>query len=129
MFLHIVRTLDGYAVQAAPTAQDPATSPIALLASDEATTHDEVYRGLVRLGSLAVMPLLAALFDANPIIRREAARVLGDISDPLAGPALQRALSDAEPMVRQAAARSLEALQQNGPTSMPPDAPPMAYTA
>jgi HEAT repeat protein len=129
MFLHIVRTLDGYAVQAAPTAQDPATSPIALLASDEAATHDDAYRGLVRLGSLAVMPLLAALFDANPVIRREAARVLGDISDPLAGPALQRALSDTEPTVRQAAARSLEALQQNSPASMPPDLPPMPYVA
>jgi len=129
MFLHIVRTLDGYAVQAAPNAQDPATSPIALLASEDAATHDETYRGLVCLGSLAVMPLLAALFDANPVIRREAARVLGDISDPLAGPALQRTLSDAEPMVRQAAARSLESLQQNGPASMPPDVPPIAYAA
>ncbi len=114
MFLHIVPTANGYTVLGAPTAQDPATSPLNALADEDPKVRSETYRKLVELGNLIVMPLIQALRHSNTLIRTSAARILGDIHASVGAYALVPLLTDETPMVRDAAFNSLVTMGQDG---------------
>ncbi|MHB8958933.1 MAG: HEAT repeat domain-containing protein [Candidatus Limnocylindrales bacterium] len=84
-----------------PTVRDPQTTPAGSFAPREA---------LGKAGTPAVEPLIAALGDANVLVRRAAAVILGWIRDHRAIAPLVAALDDENPLVRVAADKSLDAL-------------------
>ncbi len=65
----------------------------------------------IRLGTLAVRPLLLFLQDEEAVARRAAASALGQIGELRALPALAQALQDPDALVRKAAAEALGALE------------------
>jgi HEAT repeat protein len=66
-------------------------------------------RGLGRIGDpLAVEPLIAALYDKDPGVRREAIWALDDLRDPRAIERLLESLDDVEKSVREEAWRALQ---------------------
>ncbi|MGM0485136.1 MAG: HEAT repeat domain-containing protein [Planctomycetota bacterium] len=69
---------------------------------------------LLRIGEDAVPALIEALADANPVVRRWAATMLGGMGPGTDGAigALTEALSDADPQVRAAAQRALDAIER-----------------
>ena len=66
---------------------------------------------LVRMGDVAVEPLIALLAHENPTVRHQVAHVLGKIGDARAVPALIKTLSDVDDSVR---LKSVFALGQIG---------------
>src|SRR4030042_267341 len=62
---------------------------------------------LVKIGKTSVEPLIAALKDGSPIVRRNAVKALGGISDPNAVKPLVAALKDEDSIVRGNAATAL----------------------
>jgi HEAT repeat protein len=62
---------------------------------------------LVKIGKTSVEPLIAALKDESPIVRRNAVKALGGISDPNAVKPLVAALKDEDLIVRGNAATAL----------------------
>jgi len=61
----------------------------------------------VRMGKVAVEPLLISLRDENPGVRIRAADVLGEMRETRAISPLQERMADADPGVREAASRAL----------------------
>jgi HEAT repeat protein len=59
------------------------------------------------MGRAAVRPLIAALSDPDPLVRRQAAEALGKISDPRAVEPLITTLSDPDPLIRRQAIQAL----------------------
>jgi HEAT repeat protein len=96
-----------------PSAAD-IQSLIGALASRDVLARDRARYTLVQIGQRAVVPLIAALDDADGIVRWEAAQALGQIRDPAAAPALIAALNDQRFDVRWLAARGLIALGRDG---------------
>jgi len=69
--------------------------------------HRAATRALEEIGEPAVEPLVAALQDEDPVVRRIAAEVLGNLGDPRAVAPLAAASQDENSDVRRAAARAL----------------------
>ena len=67
----------------------------------------EAAETLVMFGNPAVEPLVAVLEDANPSVRKSAARILGQIKDPQTVEPLIAVLKDADPDTRQMAIQAL----------------------
>ena len=93
---------------------DDVTALVAKLASVEGLARKQARRCLVRQGDRAVVLLVQALADENPIMRTEAAEALLYLASPLAAPALVEALDDTEFGVRWLAAEALIALKCDG---------------
>ena len=93
---------------------DDVTALVAKLASEEGLARKQARRCLVRQGDRAVVLLVQALADENPIMRTEAAEALLYLASPLAAPALVEALDDTEFGVRWLAAEALIALKCDG---------------
>ena len=70
----------------------------------------EQWSDLARMGETAVGPLVAVLNDRDDSIRRRAARVLGEVRDPRAVPALMDLLHDDYYSIRREAAAALVAI-------------------
>jgi len=87
---------------------------IVALADKDPVERDGARRALVRIGTPAVKPLIAALEDARQHVRWEAAKALFSIAHPLAAPALVTALEDKDVNVRWLAAEGLCALDRDG---------------
>lgn len=62
---------------------------------------------LTSIGKPAVKPLIAALKDNNPLVRRHAAEALGEIKDPRAVEPLIAALKDTDSLIRRHAVKAL----------------------
>ena len=62
----------------------------------------------VRMGKVAVEPLLLSLRDANPVVRARSAAALGEMREFRAESALRERLSDPDGGVREAASKALE---------------------
>ena len=77
----------------------------------------ERWSDLVRLGPLAVEPLVQVLDDHDDSVRRRAAKALGEVRDPRAVPALMALLHDDFYSIRREAAAALVAV---GPPAMGP---------
>lgn len=80
---------------------------IDLLQDDDVNTFTDVAEALMKIGSIAVRPLMYALGSPMLTTRRHAASILGYFKDPLATPALITALDDDGVDVRAAAAHAL----------------------
>ena len=93
---------------------DDVTALVGMLASEEGLARKQARRCLVRQGDRAVVLLVQALADENPIMRTEAAEALLYLASPLAAPALVEALDDTEFGVRWLAAEALIALKCDG---------------
>jgi HEAT repeat protein len=79
----------------------------ALRDGDDAATRNAAMEIYVKLGEVAVAPLLELLADADEEVRNFAAVMLGALRDPRAVPALVGALADPDLNVRHATAASL----------------------
>jgi HEAT repeat protein len=98
-----------------PTADSTSLdSLLAALASYDGIARQRARRDLVVIGRPAVAPLIKALTDPNDDVRWEAAKALGQISDPAAAPALVNALEDEVSAVRWLGAEGLIALGRGG---------------
>jgi len=93
---------------------DDVTALVGMLASEEGLARKRARRCLVRQGDRAVILLVQALADENPIMRTEAAEALLYLASPLAAAALVEALGDTEFGVRWLAAEALIALKCDG---------------
>jgi len=71
------------------------------------TPSDQAASALVRIGAPAVEPLITALGDERPVLRGNAACVLGWISDVRAAGPVSALVKDADPYVRVCAATAL----------------------
>jgi HEAT repeat protein len=69
---------------------------------------------LVAIGSPAVDALVALLADRNHLVRWEAAKTLGGITDARAAPSLVKALEDSDAEVRWLAAEGLVSMGRDG---------------
>lgn len=85
-------------------------SRIAEFMSDDDSTRENARLSLVSMGEAAVGALVGALTDRRDQVRWQAAKALGQIGDPKAGPALVEALEDHEFDVRWLAAEGLMAI-------------------
>lgn len=104
------------AVQSLVDAETEAAVPtlIAVFGYNNPTAAVAAVRGLTRLGSVAVQPLIAQLDDYNYGARAYAIRALAAIADPRALDTLvAAAATDFAPSVRRAAAKGLGALHWN----------------
>lgn len=93
------------AARAAASTGSPEVVPalVARLGQGDATVRDALSDALVALAEWTVEPLVAALADADPIVRIHAADTLSDLGSPQADPAipvLAGHLGDAEADVR-----------------------------
>ncbi len=71
----------------------------------------------VRMGQVAVDPLIISLRDENPTIRIRSADALGEIREPRAAPFLREMLQDRDPAVIDAASRALRKIEPEPPPS------------
>ena len=78
---------------------------------DERTVGKLAHTSILRIGKVAVEPLVLALKDKNTRIRSEAADLLGRIGDPKAAQPLTSAMNDDDEKVRKAAAKALTKLK------------------
>ncbi|HIJ81267.1 MAG TPA: HEAT repeat domain-containing protein [Desulfuromonadales bacterium] len=82
-----------------------------LLRSDEnAGLRNSAAEVLIRLGSLAAIPLINRINDSDPDVRKVVVDVMGAIGDPLFVPQLRNALNDQDINVASAAAEQLGAV-------------------
>ena len=84
------------------------------LTSQDVLTVQQAHESLVGYGRSAVPALLRALDSKNEQTRWEAARVLGEIGDPIAAPALVKALTDQNFVVRWISSEALVQLGHGG---------------
>jgi sporulation protein YlmC with PRC-barrel domain len=84
------------------------------LGVQSATVRERAHSTLVTMGKPAVRPLLEALTNSTEYGRGQAAKVLGEIGDLAAAPALVKALEDDKFDVRWLAALALVALGRDG---------------
>ena len=95
---------EGLAAIGTPAALDALLGP---LSGDDDATRQAAMRGIETVGSAAVKPLVTALDDPNPVLRRNAAEALGWLRSPAATGALVERLSDRDPSVRAESAWAL----------------------
>lgn len=100
----------------APVKEEPSSleALIADLASRDDGVRVKARHSLVALGKTAMPPLVEALKNGSYLSRWEAAKALGEISDPEAAPALVDALEDEEFDVRWLAGEGLIKMNING---------------
>jgi HEAT repeat protein len=100
------------------TTDSNVTALIIALRTEDRRAHTLVVDDLVRIGSAAVLPLMAVLDDPNPNVRGGAARALGKIGDPRAlGSLIFRLRYDSDVEVRKSA---VWALHMGGSRAVPP---------
>jgi HEAT repeat protein len=103
---------------AAPRRQEVVMKPIIQDAPVVVDLPRSAAGSLAQIGPAAIPGLKSALLDANPLVRRQAARALGKMG-PEAEPAVSEliaALEDSDPTVREAA---VQALGKIGPAAAP----------
>jgi HEAT repeat protein len=89
-------------------------SLLAALGSYDGVMRQYARQALVAIGGPSVAPLIEALADPNDDVRWEAAKALGQISDPAAAPALVNAMEDENSGIRWLGAEGLIALGREG---------------
>ena len=92
----------------------PLEALIKSLSSEDDGVRVNARHSLVAMGKAAVAPLAEALKDGNNLLKWEAAKALGDIGAPEAGPILVKALEDEQFDVRWLAAVGLIGMNIKG---------------
>jgi len=103
-------TVQSKKMEAARSAEPSAPSPeelISSLSSQDDAVRVKARNTLVAMGKAAIPSLAAALQEINDLARWEAAKALGEIGAPEAGPPLVKALEDEQFDVRWLAAVAL----------------------
>jgi HEAT repeat protein len=96
-----------HAAKALGEAKDArAVEPLIAALGDKGCGHTAA-NALAKIGKPAVEPLIVALKNENPFVRRNAAEALGEIKDPSAVKPLINALKDNDLIVRRNAAKAL----------------------
>jgi HEAT repeat protein len=80
---------------------------IAALEDPSVRVRDSVQQALANIGSSSVKPLIKALKSGNPVVRRIAIEILGDIKDNRAIKPLIRLLKDKYPFIYEEAEKAL----------------------
>jgi HEAT repeat protein len=88
------------------------------LASHDRRIRRQAREYLVAMGKAVIPVLLTTLIDPSGQVRRQAARVLGEIGDPAAASGLVKALEDEALEVRWRAAEALAMLGRDGLTPL-----------
>ncbi|MBI6545926.1 MAG: HEAT repeat domain-containing protein [Cyanobacteria bacterium NC_groundwater_1444_Ag_S-0.65um_54_12] len=73
--------------------------------------HEVAHQAFLKIGPSAIGPLCSALHDADWLVRKLAAEILGDLGNPVASEPLMIALEDTKPLVARAVALALGQLR------------------
>lgn len=89
--------------------QEPQAVPVLIdaLRGQNQNIHQHASWGLLHIGAASIPELIKALQDRDPSVRKDSARILGQISDPSAVHALITAITDQDSEVRRATAEAL----------------------